>query len=199
VGADVANARTQDGAAGATVGSPVSAVGTSGTGHGVGFSPEPARRSPCVLQLKGHEYQFVPAIAFFDLLFGVIAIDCWLQWAAPRTVTIPRGLAAAGGDADVRRDSRALLSAAACQGCHPYTDDRIAVQRAVSHDIPAKATVLILSTLGRSVLEQVLDQNWEWGSRFMCHVDAAGHSQRRAHRGAQWDGGVCLRCATRRR
>jgi hypothetical protein len=122
----------------------------------------------CVVQLKGHEYQFVPAIAFFDLLFGVIAIDCWLQWTARRTVAIPRGLVAAGGT---------LMFVATIALCYPlqlakaarsYTDDRIAVQRAVSHDIPSNATVLILSTSSEAIFEQVLDRNWEWGSRFMC-------------------------------
>jgi hypothetical protein len=122
----------------------------------------------CVVQLKGHEYQFVPAFAFFDLLFGLIVIDCWLQWTARRTVAIPRGLAAAGGT---------LMFVATIALCYPlqlakaarsYTDDRIAVQRAMSHDIPSNATVLILSTSSEAIFEQVLDRNWEWGSRFMC-------------------------------
>jgi len=122
----------------------------------------------CLLQLKGHEYQFVPAIAFFDLLFGVIAIDCWLQWAAPRTVAIPRALAAVGATLMFAATVALCYPLQLAKVAHPYTDDRIAVQRAVSHDIPAKATVLILSTSAEAFFEQVLDQNWEWGSRFMC-------------------------------
>jgi hypothetical protein len=54
------------------------------------------------------------------------------------------------------------------KAAHGYTDDRIAVQQAVSRDIPAKATVLILSTSAEAFFEQVLDRSWEWGSRFMC-------------------------------
>jgi hypothetical protein len=121
-----------------------------------------------VAQLKTHEYHLVPAIAFFDLLFGVIAVDCWLQWAAPRTVAIPRGLAATGATLMFAATVALCYPLQLAKAAHPYTDDRIAVQRAVSHDIPAKATVLILSTSVEAVFEQVLDRGWEWGSRFMC-------------------------------
>lgn len=121
-----------------------------------------------VAQLKGHESHFLPAIAFFDMLFGVIVIDCWLLWTAQRTLPLPTGLAAAGA---------ALMFVAAIVLCyplqlaraaHPYTDDRIAAQRAVSSGIPSNATVLILAIATESVFEQVLERDWEWGSRFMC-------------------------------
>jgi hypothetical protein len=122
----------------------------------------------CFLQLKGHEYQFLPAIAFFDLLFGVIAIDCWLQWAAQRTVAIPRDLAAAGATLMFAATIALCYPLQLAKAAHGYTDDRIAVQQAVSHDIQTKATVLILSTSAEAFFEQVLDRDWEWGSRFMC-------------------------------
>ena len=121
-----------------------------------------------VVQLKGHEYQFVPAKAFFDLLFGVMVIDCWLQWAARRTIPIPNGLAAAGA---------MLMFAGTVALCYPlqlaraansYTDDRIAAQRTVSQDIPRGAKVLILSTSVEAFFEQVLDRDWQWASRFDC-------------------------------
>jgi hypothetical protein len=122
-----------------------------------------------VAQFKAHESHLVPALAFFDLLFGVIVIDCWLLWAAPRMQPIALRPAAVGA-------SLAFVAAVAL--CHPlqlarashgnYTDDRIAVQRAMSEDVPRGSTVLILSTAAEAVFEQVLDRGWEWGSRFMC-------------------------------
>lgn len=119
-------------------------------------------------QLKTHEYHLVPAIAFFDLLFGVIAVDCWLLWAAPRLQPIALRPAAVGAFlmfvAAVALCSPLQLARAS----HAYTDERIAVQRAMSQDIPRGSTVFILSTSAKTVFEQVLDRGWEWGSRFLC-------------------------------
>src|SRR4029453_5439215 len=122
-----------------------------------------------VAQFKAHEFHLVPALAFFDLLFGVIVIDCWLLWAAPRMQPIALRPAAVGAS---------LTFVAAVALCHPlqlarashdkYTDDRIAVHRAMSEDVPRGSTVVILSTAAEAVFEQVLDRGWEWGSRFMC-------------------------------
>ena len=119
-----------------------------------------------VVQLKGHEYQFVPAIAFFDLLFGVIVIDCWLQWTARRALPIPVRVQVAGA---------AVMFIAVAALCYPlqlaktargHTDDRSVAQRTVSQGIPRMATVLILSTSAEAFFEQVLDRDWDWGSRF---------------------------------
>ncbi len=119
-----------------------------------------------VVQLKGHEYQFVPAKAFFDLLFGMMVIDCWLQWAARRTIPVANVLAAAGA---------MLMFAGTVALCYPlqlaraansYTDDRIAAQRSVSQDIPRGAKVLILSTSVEAFFEEVLNRDWQWASRF---------------------------------
>lgn len=122
-----------------------------------------------LVQLKGHEYHFVPAIAFFDLLFAVLVIDQWLQWTARRQLPISADLASVGA---------AVMFIAVIALCYPlqvaravnngYTDARVAVQRAVSQAIPRGATVLILSTSVGPVFEQVLDRGWKWGSRFDC-------------------------------
>jgi hypothetical protein len=120
-----------------------------------------------VVQLKAFDYHLVPAIAFFDLLFGVIVIDCWLHWVARRPLPIPVGLAATAA---------MLMFAGTIALCYPLQlaraarsapDDRNTVLRALSHDIPRNATVLILSTSPETFFEQVLDRNWQWASRFM--------------------------------
>jgi hypothetical protein len=120
-----------------------------------------------VMQLKGFGYQFVPAIAFFDLLFGVIVIDCWLQWVARRTPPISTGLAAATATLMFAGTIALYYPQQLARAASSAPDDRNVVQRAVSHDIPRDATVLILSTSPEAVFEQVLDRNWQWASRFM--------------------------------
>lgn len=119
-------------------------------------------------QLKGHESHFVPAIAFFDMLLGVMAIDCWLLWTARWTQPISTRLAAAGATLTFVAAIALGYPLQVARAAHSYTDDRIAAQQAISAGIPSKSTVLILSTAAESFFEQVLERNWEWGSRFMC-------------------------------
>jgi hypothetical protein len=121
-----------------------------------------------LVQRKGHQYQFVPAIAFFDLLLGVMAIDCWLKWTAGRAAAIPRGLAAAGGILIFIATIVLCYPAQLTRAAHTYTDERAEILRAVGQGIPTNSTVLILSTSAESFFEQVLDGHWQWGSRFMC-------------------------------
>ena len=121
-----------------------------------------------VAQLKAHESHIVPALAFFDLLFGVIVIDCWLRWAAPRMQPIAARPAAVGAALMFVATIALYYPLQLAQAARGYTDDRIAAQRAISHDIPIGATVVILSTSAEAVFEQVLDRGWEWGSRFLC-------------------------------
>jgi hypothetical protein len=120
-----------------------------------------------VMQLKGFEYQFVPAIAFFDLLFGVIVIDCLLKWVARRTPSISTGLAAATAAVMFAATIALYYPQQLARAASSAPDDRNVVQREVSHYIPRSATVLILSTSPEAVFEQVLDRNWQWASRFM--------------------------------
>ena len=122
----------------------------------------------CLVQLKGHEYHFVPAIAFFDLLLGVMVIDQWLQWTARRALPIPAGLASAGAALMFIAVITLCYPLQVARAAHSYTDDRIAAQRVVSQYIPRGATVLILSTSVGPAFEQVLDRGWQWGSRFDC-------------------------------
>jgi hypothetical protein len=121
-----------------------------------------------VMQLKGFGYQFLPAIAFFDLLVGVIVIDCWLQWVVWRTPPISTGPAVATATLMFAGTIALSYPQQLARAAHSAPDYRNAVQRAVSHDIPRNATVLILSTSPEVVFEQVLDRNWQWASRFMC-------------------------------
>jgi hypothetical protein len=119
------------------------------------------------VQLKGHEYQFVPAIGFFGLLLGAMAIDLALQTMAPRSPPIPLRRATVG----------ALLAAvAAVAFFYPRqveqvagtTNERTEVLRWASQFIPDNATMVVLSTSPETVFEHVLERNWRWGSRFMC-------------------------------
>ena len=140
----------------------------------------------------------MPSLAFFDLLFGVIVIDCWLLVGVLLMQPIALRPAVVLG-------SLAFVAAVAL--CHPlqlarashgnYTDDRIAVQRAMSADVPRGSTVLILSTATEAVFEQVLDRGWEWGSRLMSPCGCYRPSQmlrqtvmgsRRWRRSAMWRG-----------
>jgi hypothetical protein len=121
-----------------------------------------------VAQMKAHESHLVSALAFFDLLFGVIVVDCWLRWAAPRMQPIAARPAAVGAALMFVAAIALVYPRQLAQAAHGYTDDRIAVQRAISHDIPRGSTVVILSTSTEAVFEQVLDRGWEWGSRFLC-------------------------------
>ena len=120
-----------------------------------------------VIQLKGFEYQIVPAIAFFDLLFGVIVIDCWLRWMPRRTTSISTGLAAAAAGVMFAGTIALYYPQQLARAASSAPDDRNVVQREVSQYIPRNATVLILSTSPEAVFEQVLDRNWQWASRFM--------------------------------
>jgi hypothetical protein len=71
-----------------------------------------------VLAVEGAEYQVRASDSILDLLFRGDRDRPLVEWAAPRRSQSPRS-GGGGSDADVRRDSRALLSAAACQGCPP--------------------------------------------------------------------------------
>jgi hypothetical protein len=121
-----------------------------------------------VAQLKAHVYHLVPATAFFDLLFGVIAVDCWLLWAAPRLQPIALRPAAVGASLMFVAAVALCYTLQLARASHAYPDERIAVQRAMGQDIPRGSTVFILSTSAESAFEQALDRGWEWGSRFLC-------------------------------
>jgi hypothetical protein len=144
-----------------------------------------AATAACLVQLKGHDYHYVPAIALFDLLLGVIVIDIWLKWFPERAWLPNRSLAAA---LSVLTCVAAIVVSYPLQrarAAHPYVDDRIAAQRAVSRDIPRGSTVVVLSTATESIFEQVLARGWEWGSRFDClwMVPAIVDAERSAARG----------------
>jgi hypothetical protein len=119
-------------------------------------------------QQKGHQYQFVPAISFFSLVLGVIAIDCWLKWTAGRMAAMPRGLTAAGGALSFVATIALSYPVQLKKAAHTYTDERAAILHEVGKGIPSNSTVLILSTSAESFFEHVLEQSWQWGSRFMC-------------------------------
>src|SRR5262245_39210647 len=122
-----------------------------------------------MLPQKGHEYHFVPAMGFFDLLLGLMAIDCCLRWAGRRAFGIPSRVPALASAVLMFVVTIAIVYPLQLgRAANAYTDSRIAVQRAISHDIPRNSTVLILSTSAEAFFEQVLEFGWEWGSRFMC-------------------------------
>jgi hypothetical protein len=119
-------------------------------------------------QMKADEYQFIPAVAYLTLMLAVIAIDCWSRWATPRLVAVPAGLATAGATCTFLAALAIHYPLQVARAAHAYTDDHIEVQRQVSPHIPRRSVVLILSTATESFFEQVLDRDWQWGSRFFC-------------------------------
>jgi hypothetical protein len=119
-------------------------------------------------QMKGHDYQYVPAMAFFDLLLGVIAIDVWLKWSPERAWLPNWRLAAAVSGLTCIVAISVSYPLQRARAAHPYVDARIEAQRALSRHIPRGSTVVVLSTSTESFFEEVLDRGWEWGSRFDC-------------------------------
>ena len=122
----------------------------------------------CLVQMKGHDYHYVPALAFFELLLGVILIDGWLRWFPMRAWPPNRSLAAAVSLVTCMVVVAVSYPLQRARAAHSYVDARIATQRAVSRDIPSGSTVVFLSTSTESIFEEVLDRGWEWGSRFNC-------------------------------
>ena len=140
-----------------------------------------------VAQMKGHEYQFVPVLGFFDLLCGVMVIDGWLLATRRWTRPVPAGGAIAGTAAMVVAAVAIGYPLQRARAAHPYTDDRIAAQRAVGPYIPRGTTVLILSTSTETFFGEVLDRGWNWASRFDClwmlpGIVHAEHAAATAHR-----------------
>ena len=122
----------------------------------------------CLLQMKGHDYHYVPALAFFELLLGVILIDGWLKWLPVRAWLPNRSLAASIAIVACIVTITVSYPLQRARAAHSYVDARIAAQRAVTRDIPAGSSVVFLSTSTESIFEEVLDRGWEWGSRFNC-------------------------------
>jgi hypothetical protein len=122
----------------------------------------------CLVQMKGHDYHYVPALAFFDLLLAVIVIDGWLRWFPPRAWAPSTGVTAVIATVTSVATiavSYPLQRTIAARG---YVDERVAAQQSASREIPRGSTVVVLSTSTESIFEQVLDRGWEWGSRFDC-------------------------------
>ena len=143
----------------------------------------------CLAQMKGHDYHYVPAIAFFDLLLAVIVIDGWLRWFPPRTwaprTSVTAAIVIVTSIVTIAISYPLQRTVAA----HSYVDERIAAQQSVSREIPRGSTVVVLSTSTESIFEQVLDRGWEWGSRFDClwMVPAIVDAERSAARNGQME------------
>ena len=139
----------------------------------------------CFLQLKGHEYQFLPAIAFFDLLFGGDRDRLLVAVGRAADSRNPPRFGGGGGDADVRRDNRTLLSATACQGCprlYRRPDRRPAGSEPRHPDQSHGAHPV---DLGGSILRAGARSRLGMGIALHVPVDAAGHYQRRTRRDSQ--------------
>jgi len=95
-----------------------------------------------------------------------MVIDCWLQWTARRAVAIPARVQVAGAVVMFMAVTALCYPMQLAKTARGHTDDRSMAQRTVSQGIPRMATVLILSTSAEAFSEQVLDRDWDWGSRF---------------------------------
>jgi hypothetical protein len=144
-----------------------------------------------LVQMKGHVYQFVPAIAFFDMLLGAIAIDLWLQWTARRTLAIPRGLAAAGATLSFVATIALCYPLQLARAAHGYTHERIAAQQGVKPRYPEQRNGANLVDFGRGILRAGSRAKLGMGIALHVPVDAAGHRHRRACRRSRRNGSAC--------
>jgi hypothetical protein len=120
-----------------------------------------------LIQQKGWQYQFLPADAYFILLFAVIVADIFLQWTASLTKPALRmgfaGATALLSCALVAALYYPIQSAKAAAGADP---DRVVVQRAILSALPAGTTIAVVGPNYASLFDFLLQYRLKWGSRF---------------------------------
>ena len=115
VGADLADARPKDGVRGAAMAGPPPPAAPPLVRHRAACWRRSAPRLAMSPNSRHDFHLLTTAIRLFDLLFGVIVIDCWLLWAAPRMQPIALRPAVVLGSL-LRRGRGALPSAATRAG-----------------------------------------------------------------------------------
>lgn len=119
-----------------------------------------------LVQEKGLEYQFLPALAFFTMLLGTMIADGFLQWSARQERRVSTRLVGAVALASGLVVGLLYYPFQSARAAGHWINDRVVYQQTVTARVPRGTTIWILSPSTSTIFDFMLNYDLKWGSRF---------------------------------